>query len=135
MGKPPPLGGGSSLSELKVGDKLYRISNTDGKLLTYTVKKIENSWYSLSNETGYICANIHCIDTSKNNLNGVFYTHPFMAVWMAVRKIRDEQHRLEQKRIQIIKVNGIKVKINTYPERENWIKRTINNIKEFFNNK
>jgi len=118
------------ISELKVGDKLYRISNTDGKLLTYTVKKIENSWYSLSNETGYICASIHCIDTSKNNINEDFYTHPFMAVWMAVRKIRDEQHRLEQKRKQIIKANNVKVKIRYGFSDKHWWTKIINIFKK-----
>jgi len=123
------------ISDLKVGDKLYRISESTGKLLTYTIEKIDGSWFSLSNETGYICTAIQCHDIDKGSLNGIFYTHQFMAAWAAIRNIRDEQYKLEQKRIQIIKVNGIKVKINTYPEKDGLIKRTINNIKKIFNNK
>ena len=123
------------ITDLKIGDKLYRINNSNGKLLTYTIERIDGSWFTISNETGYICASIQCSTIDNDNINGEYWTHPFIAAWMTIKKIRNEQYKLEQKRIQIIKVNGIKVKINTYPEKDSWIKRTIYNVKEFFNKK
>ena len=108
------------ISDLKVGDNLYRINNTDGRLLKYTIERIDGSWFTISNETGYICASIQCHAIDKNSLNGEYFTHPFIAALMAIKKIRDEQYKLEQKRIQIIKANNIKVKINTFPKKEHW---------------
>ena len=119
------------ISDLKIGDKLYRINNSNGKLLTYTIEKIDGSWFTISNETGYICASIQCSLVDDDNINGEYWTHPFIAVWMTIRKIRNEQYKLEQKRIQIIKANKIKVKINTYPKEQNFLSKTFNKIRNF----
>lgn len=117
------------ISDLKVGDNLYCINNTDGRLLKYTIERIDGSWLTISNETGYICASIQCHVIDKNSLNGEYFTHPFIAALMAIKKIRDEQYKLEQKRIQIIKANNIKVKINTFPKKEHWWDKIINKLK------
>lgn len=117
------------ISDLKVGDNLYRINNTDGRLLKYTIERIDGSWFTISNEAGYIYASIQCHTIDKNSLNGEYFTHPFIAALMAIKKIRDEQYKLEQKRIQIIKANNIKVKINTFPKKEHWWDKIINKLK------
>lgn len=108
------------ISDLKVGDKLYRINPINGKLLSYTIEKIDRSWFTISNETGYVCASIQCHSIDNNCVNNEYFTHPLLAIWMAIKKIRDEQYRLEQKRINIIKINKIKVKINTFPKKKHW---------------
>lgn len=108
------------ISDLKIGDKLYRINPINGKLLSYTIEKIDGSWLTISNETGYVCASIQCHSIDNNGINNEYWTHPFLAAWMTIKKIRDEQYKLEQKRIQIIKVNKIEVKINTFPKKKHW---------------
>lgn len=110
------------ISDLKIGDKLYRVNHSDGRLLSYTIAKIDGSWFTLANGNEYICSTIQCTKTEDNNINGEFWTHPMLAIWMSIRKICDEQRKLEEKRLQIIKANKIKAEINTYPKKHWWNK-------------
>ena len=111
------------LKDLKPGDKLYKVNPVNGHLLYYTINKIDGSWFTIANDTGFVCASIQTHNIDSDNLNGEYYTNGFMAIWMAIRKIRDEQYRLEKKRIEIIKTNKVKVTING--EKEHWWNRFI----------
>lgn len=107
------------ISDLKVGYKLYRINPANGKILEYKIEKIEGSWITISNEKGYICASLQYNSTNRNSINE-YWTNPFLAVCSAIKKIRDEQYNLEKKRIQIIKVNNIMVKTDSFPKKKHW---------------
>ena len=74
------------ISDLKIGDKLYRINPINGKLLSYTIEKIDGSWLTISNETGYVCASIQCHSIDNNGINNEYWTHPFLAAWMTIKK-------------------------------------------------
>lgn len=116
------------ISQLKEGDKLYRVRLVDGKVISYTIEKIDDHWFHVKNDITLSTAPIHCLDLEGYNINDEYYLSPFVAIWMRLKSIRKEQYLLEKKRLQIIKENKYKVTISKPSKEANWFNKLIRKI-------
>ena len=94
---------------LKEGDKVFYIDDTTKKVKEKYVNTVEEN-----NTAIHLGETREITDESifKDNIDNFllkgehdYYLSPIIAIWCTIRKIRDEEIRLEHERIAILKAN------------------------------
>lgn len=94
---------------LKEGDKVFYIDNTTKKVKEKYVNAVEEN-----NTAIHLGETREITDESifKDNIDNFllkgehdYYLSPIIAIWCTIRRIRDEEIRLERERIAVLKAN------------------------------
>lgn len=95
------------ISRLEVGDFLYTIDNTDSKVKKLKILKKKDNYFELGFDYDTITNTVYCENMNSTSINRQYFPHPMMAIWATIMDIRNQQYRLEKRRIEILKENGL----------------------------